>query len=733
MASIIEVVKNTQAPCQIKMGDRTISFMESQSKLNQDGRDLIMAEAVKILRRCIPPGEIDNITNIALGYVQSGKTLSFTTLTALAADNGYRIVIYLTGTKNNLQRQTAERLKRDLNIDGKNRYYAFITTDSAENEIARTIKNHLEVTQEVLLIPILKHYSHINKLSMVFNILELTTILGQYGALIIDDEADQSSFNTYAKKNSRKPDWEEDDFSKTYASILALKKSLPSHSYIQYTATPQAAFLIDSNDILSPVYHTVLTPGEGYTGGKYFFKERKEELVSPIPDEQIYHHRDNRLSKMPISLGRALKEFLLSVAIVVNIQEREPFLSMMIHIDGLRDTNKMFYKWVSAEMQKWINFLRKPEDDPVNQAVKKDFESAYDSITRYMKDTPPFDDVIKDLCRTMTKVSLHLVQSGGKNTAGTEIPWNDAPGHILIGADMLNRGFTIERLSMSYMPRTTKGKSNADTIEQRCRFFGYKINYIDVCRVYLSEKSISEYESYVEHEEALRASLSACASIEDFSKIPQAMLLAETLNPTRKNILSSDLVRNKLSGWKQMISCDYIEENQKPIRSFLTEWSDLFNNEHDYDGNIMRNHRSALISIDDFVRFFKGIVYGDVPNITRRNVTIQYLIYLRDVGRITHVRLYEMAYLAKNIDDLRSHKPGVTNIQFGRAENGSYPGDKEFKNEETVCFQLHHYRIEEACHPLNRKDVYNFCVYYPESLANSFVMLAEEGDDMDED
>lgn len=733
MASIIEVVKNTQALCQIKMGERTISFMKSQSKLNQDGRDLITAEAVKILSRCIPPGKIGNITNIAVGYVQSGKTLSFTTLTALAADNGYRIVIYLTGTKNNLQRQTAERLKRDLNIDRDNGYYAFITTDSAESEIACNIKNHLKVTQEVLLIPILKHHGHINKLSKVFHTPELTTMLGQYGALIIDDEADQSSFNTYAKKNSRKPDWEEDDFSKTYASILTLKKSLPSHSYIQYTATPQAAFLIDSNDILSPVYHTVLTPGEGYTGGQYFFKERKMALVSPIPDEEIYHHKDNPLPNMPISLTRALQEFLLSVAIVVKIQKREPFLSMMIHIDGLCATNEMFYKWVNMETQKWIDLLGGPKDDPGTQEVKKSFEPAYDSITRYMKDTPLFDDMIKELLETMIKVKLHLVQSRGENTAGTEIPWKDAPGHILIGADMLNRGFTIEGLSMSYMPRRTKSKSNADTLEQRCRFFGYKMNYIDVCRVYLSEKSISEYESYVEHEEALRANLSACASLAEFSKIPQAMLLAETLNPTRTNILSSDLVRNKLSGWKQMISCDYIEENQKRIRSFLTGLSDPFNNEHDYDGNIMRNHRSTLISIDDFVRFFRGIVYGDVPNITRKNVTIQYLIYLRDERRITHVRLYEMAYLAKNVDDLRSHKPGVTNIQFGRAENGSYPGDKEFKKEETVCFQLHHYRIEEACHPLNRKDVYNFCVYYPESLANSFVMLAEEGDDMDEE
>lgn len=87
------------------------------------------------------------------------------------------------------------------------------------------------------------------------------------------------------------------------------------------------------------------------------------------------------LPNMPISLTRALLEFLLSVTIVVKIQKREPFLSMMIHIDGLCDTNEKFYKWVNTATQRWIDLLCKPEDDPGSQGVKKSFESAYDSIT----------------------------------------------------------------------------------------------------------------------------------------------------------------------------------------------------------------------------------------------------------------------------------------------------------------------------------------------------------------
>ena len=146
----------------------------------------------------------------------------------------------------------------------------------------------------------------------------------------------------------------------------------------------------------------------------------------------------------------------------------------------------------------------------------------------------------------------------------------------------------------------------------------------------------------------------------------------------------------------------------------------------------MRNHRSVLIPIDEFVRFFRDIAYADVPNIVRRNVTIQYLLYLYDNQKISHVRLYEMAYSATSIEDLRSHKVDATNIQSGYASNDSYPGDKSFKVEETICFQLHHFRIEQPLDPLDGKDIYNFCVYYPESLTASFVGVEEDEDDIEQ-
>ena len=202
MERIIELAGDTSQDTlnSVTIGDRTCGFMRSQTKLGDREKDLIIDEAAKILGRCIPPGVRGNVTNIAVGYVQSGKTLSFTTLTALAADSGYRIIIYLTGTKNNLQSQTKERLEQDLGVCEDNDYELVDLMDGTE--ITSTIRNTLKYTQAVLLIPILKHHLHINTLSKALQAPEVAPILEQYGALIIDDEADQSSFNTYAKKNA---------------------------------------------------------------------------------------------------------------------------------------------------------------------------------------------------------------------------------------------------------------------------------------------------------------------------------------------------------------------------------------------------------------------------------------------------------------------------------------------------------------------------------------------------
>lgn len=711
------------------VGTHTVKLAEALP-IEDEAKAIVIDEAMDILSHCVPPGRHDDITNIAVGYVQSGKTMSFTVLSALAADNGYRIIIYLTGTKTNLQGQTYRRLRNDLL--GGNRFGDYkIFDDNLRNyhiDINR-VKNFIDLGDCVLLFPILKHYQHISELADIFGSVSIKSKLNELGVLIIDDEADQSSFNTYARKNSQSDDWEEDEFSKTYASILKLKSVFPSHSYVQYTATPQAAFLISNQDILSPKFHTVLTPSKGYTGGKFFFKNETMELVKTIPDEEVYHYQRNPLTDCPQSLLNSLREFIVSVAVKVCIREDISFLTMMIHPDGLCASNEKFANWVDGNLASWRDILNASSNDFARRLLVDDFRRAYEEITRYVSLPPSFDEIMNVLNRVLLFTHVHLIQSISSQFSSiqpeTEIDWEEDIAHILIGADMLNRGFTVEHLSMTYMPRSTKGRATADTIEQRCRFFGYKMKYADVCRVYLPQKSIQEYNDYVDHEEVLRSTLRQCSSLKELSL--HSMQIANTLNPTRTNILSKKLIRSRLFGWRQMISVDYISHNNKVVSQFLESLSSRWNYCHTYE-KPMQNHRYADVSIDEFLNFFSNIKYIDVPNITRKIVTIQYLTSLRETGH-SHIRIYEIAFGAG------ARSRSLTNGKFaqlfqGNSPDWSYPGDRDFKSNDMLSVQIHHLKItNEVSIHLANKELYNLAIYYPE--IEDYVSLEEQDDDED--
>ena len=311
--------------------------------------------SAEILSHCVNPvNTVGEVTGLAVGYVQSGKTMSFTTLSTLAIDNGFRAIIYLAGTKNNLLEQTTKRLKKDLLTATDNRrHYKVYQNPVSEGNSVNTIHNALKMrNRPAILITILKKEKYILELAKLFSSIDIRSELGNNGVLIIDDEADQASLNTYARSNSKSEDWVEDEYSSTYSSILKLKASLPNHSYVQYTATPQGPLLINLMDLLSPEFHVVLTPGKAYTGGKVFFLDNPD-LIITIPPWEVYHHKNNPLTECPVSLINALQVYLIGVAIQVNILEKENFLSMMVHADRQTDASRKFHSWVGNIITNW--------------------------------------------------------------------------------------------------------------------------------------------------------------------------------------------------------------------------------------------------------------------------------------------------------------------------------------------------------------------------------------------
>lgn len=711
-------------------------------------------EASDVLAHCNPHYAVNlpETTHLAVGYVQSGKTMSFTGVTALAKDNGYRVIIYLAGTKNNLLDQTQKRLRKDLiGKNGANNDYYKIHSNPTTADIDDIVGNLESIEKPIVLIPTLKHYDHILKVRQIFNNSEIKELMANETVIIIDDEADQASLNSYGRRNSK---YEEDSKSRTYDAILKLRADLPGNTYIQYTATPQANILISMQDLLSPKSHTLLTPGEGYVGGKLFFGKGDNgalyngELIVEIPEKEVFHKKYNPLTEMPQSLKDALMLHTLAVAIVVKWLKVDGinYLSMMVHPDNTIDWNKTFKEWIDNELRTWRRLMGKSDDNFDKVQMLKRFEELLPlALEHYeIEEQPTFEEIKPLIAEVLKSKKVYLVNTD--KDAETEIQWDDYKMHILVGAEMLNRGFTVEKLATTYMPRYTKGATNADTIQQRCRFFGYKMDYIKSCRVFLPGNSIANYLNYVKHEEELRSTLASCDSLEAAER---KVLLSPSLRPTRANVLPIWVVNTRMSGMNALqafSSKSTIEQNDELVARFQQD------HEHDWtirqDTTQYRTHRWLKLGIDDAIQFLGDFNFKNWPDAQRKADTIRYLRYLAGASgddKIDYVYFYQMAFgapaIERNFDAAERRLAANTQIFAGPSsatDSTNYPGDaKIVGSHETLTFQLYHIRLKgaELDYP---KEAYTMAIYVPKELAATYTSneqynIDDSDDEVDEE
>ena len=134
----------------------------------------------------------------------------------------------------------------------------------------------------------------------------------------------------------------------------------------------------------------------------------------------------------------------------------------------------------------------------------------------------------------------------------------------------MDRGFTIRELSVTYMPRGA-GIGNADTIQQRARFFGYKRNYLGHCRLFLETDALDAFRAYVIHEEEMRKELITLqASGKPLSDWKRRFILDSDLKPCRANVIEHDYGRgNFADDWffprMARMSADAIKADRKSV------------------------------------------------------------------------------------------------------------------------------------------------------------------------
>jgi hypothetical protein len=731
------------------VGDETFELLRSNSKLVDGNRNLneagqrVLDETFRIMQVCGNSESEANIeTGIVIGYVQSGKTLSFTTLAALARDNNYQIVIVIAGTSMPLFNQSTNRLRRDLRLETRfDRKWTLIPNPS-EIEHQEAIQTALAQWADdnfppercrTILITVMKQKDHLLNLAEMLEEINLNGV----PTLIIDDEGDQASLNTLARRAARQgldiEDLTESDVSTIYRRITRLKGLFPHHTFVQYTATPQANLFINIVDRLSPNFIKLLTPGEEYTGGKEFFRE-EAHLIEEIPLTDL-PAPNHPLHEPPESLIAALRVFFLGVVAGEILQDQRN-RSMLVHPSRLQGDHNQFTEWVRGICNSWRRILTGDNQEEKNQLIA-DFREAYNDLRRTVPDILPFERLTDfNLVHAIQYTPILEVNTRGRNST-PQVNWQDSYSWILVGGQSMDRGFTVEGLTVTYMPRNI-GVGNVDVILQRARFFGYKRAYLGYCRVFLDQVTIDAYDSIIDHEENVREQLEEF----DINNKPlnnwnREAILDMMLNLTRANILFDNIDRDTFGDEWFRINAphdteDFIETNRNNLFEYLTPIQNQFAVDAGHDNRTQeQRHLVARVRLQDclrnllnklkFTRESDSASYSSLRGILRRYLTEhpneECLIYLMSARNLTDwTRRTRRRNRNDEIQQLfQGKQPTKDTAQFRIGD--VYPGDSEIKNENLVSIQVHLLNLRDT----DYTSVPTLAIWIPEHIGTDII------------
>lgn len=499
-------------------------FHKHEKKYGSESASRIRENVCSIFKKCVSqlkrPDKNNNV--LLIGKVQSGKTSNLEMFTAMAFDNGYNCMVIYGGYDTKLLAQTCKRFKKTFDIDEDSMTSTspelFSTSDgNAVDALDDTLISNLVKKGKPLIFVSMKRPVALQRINAFFSNCDTKGI----NAFIIDDEGDQASLNTQIRKNKA---------SKTYEEIMKMKGKLHDPLYLSVTATPQANVLLGEYSGLKPDSLRLIPPGNGYTGGESF--HLKETNVVTIRDDG--KPTDGR--PMAKSLCDAINYFLVASAVMetrgIN-KNGINYSDMIIHTSRTKADHRDLYTPVFNYIESLKNEVRNPSEDfeaainSVGEVFNERFFPA-SVLTKYK-----FENLREELCDVITNTHIILQDGDGGITQEHE---KYKHHKIYIGGDLLQRGLTFEYLVTTYFTRWPKSAGNMDTTIQRARWFGYRADYLDLCKIFTTEEIKLEYSALTESENDL---WEQCRSIEDGQLgIKDIVIDADStsLKPTRRNV-----------------------------------------------------------------------------------------------------------------------------------------------------------------------------------------------------
>lgn len=492
---------------------------------------------------------------MVVGHVQSGKTANYSALVCKASDAGYKFIVVVAGGMNNLRDQTQERLDEyfvgfhegiqyGVGIGNTNReklpislttsYKDFNKQDADRNSQGLNFDN----IKVPVLIVIKKNTKTLTNVTTWLTKQYKNQIAG-HSMLLIDDESDYASINTN----------EEDDPTAINKKLRELLNLFRKSVYVAYTATPYANIFIDhevghntyGKDLFPKDFIYALDAPNNYFGAEKIFLGTNHKYIIEIAQEDLEHlplkhKKDDSLISLPDSLYEAIRVFILNIAIRHLRGQSSKHNSMMIHATRFTKKHREITGFVTA-------YFEKIKDEVIAYGLLNNALSLSTEISDIHK---AYIDIHTDIEFEWVKVlhkltevieSIVIREVHQKKTVPLVYRKDRPTNVIVIGGTSLSRGYTLEGLSVSYFLRNT---IFYDTLMQMGRWFGYRTNYEDLCRIYMTSEMINNFGTIIEATKDL---------VDDFKRMAKENMTPEDFGLAVKHHPDSGLqvtARNKL-------------------------------------------------------------------------------------------------------------------------------------------------------------------------------------------
>lgn len=606
-----------------------------------DSAEKNLKSSINILTKSLEqkndPQKNNNV--LLVGKVQSGKTSNLEMITALSFDNGFNMVIIYGGYDKELLQQCVDRFSDTFdteNDDNDDAPYLFDSNRDLSFINDVFIDNAIEEKRPII-ICVMKRPTHLNRVNSFLSSVDTSKI----NAFIIDDEGDQASLNT--KKNMFKDEEGNLEGSPTYQAICNMKALLNNPIYYAVTATPEAnIFQPDISELMPSSVH-LIQPANLYTGADVFHLN-SDNLIKVIEEVNSDSIEKGILID---SLKNAIMYYLIASALMKerNINSSEMIIHAYREIEGHINLVNVVQNYLDDLAYTFKNNIPYDIDVYFNE-MKAIYNNEYFSDD--ILSNNPWNSHLETLIKGVVKKGVKIVMQNSEGVIDKKI-LKHFKYKIYIGGDLLQRGITFKKLVCTFFTRWAK-KGTMDTNLQRARWFGYRNDYIELCKVFTTEIIKSEFSNLANIENDLWSQF-YMAEAGEISLNDIVIDGDETnLNPTRGNVAQykkakfgklwnnqmyvtfdiNQINKNNAAFDSLMYSCNVIETSAGRLDGKVSayysmidknKFIDLINNtDYIFDVNPFNGKTSLIAAIDGYDEVCIEIMFdGDLKEVRKRS------------------------------------------------------------------------------------------------------------------